>query len=255
MTNLFDLTGHVALVTGGNGGVGLAFAKGLVKSGAAVAIWGRNEAKNADALRQLQDLGGNAATFVCDVTDEPQVIQTFAETVAHFGKVDVCFANAGGSGKSGMLHKLSPNDWRATLDLNLNSVVNTYRPMIAHLLERKAPGKLIVTSSEAALLGTGYAAGYGTTKAAVMGLTRALAIELGRNNIQVNAVLPGFIETEMSVETSSAFQEAARRRSASGQIGTLEQMEGVAVFLASRHSDYLTGQGIVLDGGHSIHPM
>jgi NAD(P)-dependent dehydrogenase (short-subunit alcohol dehydrogenase family) len=154
-----------------------------------------------------------------------------------------------------MLHKSSTADWNAMLNLNLNSVVNTYKPMIAHLLERKAPGKLIVTSSEAAVLGMGYAAGYGTTKAAVLGLTRALAIELGRNNIQVNAILPGFVETEMSVETSSAFQEAAQRRSASGRVGTLEQMEGVAVFLASRHSDFMTGQGIVLDGGHSIHPM
>jgi NAD(P)-dependent dehydrogenase (short-subunit alcohol dehydrogenase family) len=253
--NLFDLTGQVALVTGGNAGIGLAFAKGLVKSGASVAIWGRNEQKNADALQQLHVLGGNAAAFVCDVTDEEQVLKTFDETVAHFGRVDSCFANAGGSGKAGMLHKQSTSDWNNILNLNLNSVVNTYKPMIAHLLERKASGKLIVTSSEAALLGMGYAAGYGTTKAAVMGLTRALAIELGRNNIQVNAVLPGFIETEMSVDTSSAFQEAARRRSATGQIGTLEQMEGVAVFLASRHSDYMTGQGLVLDGGHSIHPM
>lgn len=253
--NLFDLTGRVALVTGGNGGIGLAFAKGLVKAGAAVAVWGRNEVKNADALSQLRDLGGDAAAFVCDVTDESQVVDVFAETIAHFRQVDICFANAGGSGKPGMLHKQTTNDWKATLDLNLNSVVYTYRPMIAHLLERKAPGKLIVTSSEAALLGTGYAAGYGTTKAAVMGLTRALAIELGRNNIQVNAVLPGFIETEMSVETSAAFQEAARRRSATGQIGTLAQLEGVAVFLASRHSDYMTGQGLVLDGGHSIHPL
>lgn len=255
MTNLFDLTGQVAIVTGGNGGIGLAFAKGLVKAGAAVAIWGRNEPKNADALEQLRELSGNVAAFVCDVADASRVTETFAQTVAYFGKVDACFANAGGSGKAGMFHKTSTDDWDALLNLNLNSVVNTYKPMIAHLLERKVPGKLIVTSSEAALLGMGYAAGYGTTKAAVLGLTRALAIELGRNNIQVNAVLPGFIETDMSVETSSAFQEAARRRSASGQLGTLEQMEGVAVFLASRHSDYLTGQGLVLDGGHSIHPM
>jgi NAD(P)-dependent dehydrogenase (short-subunit alcohol dehydrogenase family) len=253
--NLFDLTGQVALVTGGNGGIGLAFARGLAKSGATVVVWGRNEQKNADALRQLRDLGGTVAAFICDVTDEQQVVKTFAETVAQVGKVDVCFANAGGSGKPGMLHKMDTADWNAVLNLNLNSVVNTYKPMIAHLLERKAPGKLIVTSSEAAVLGMGYAAGYGTTKAAVLGLTRALAIELGRNNIQVNAILPGFVETEMSVETSSAFQEAAQRRSASGRVGTLEQMEGVAVFLASRHSDFMTGQGIVLDGGHSIHPM
>lgn len=253
--NLFDLTGQVALVTGGNGGIGLAFAKGLLKSGATVIIWGRNKAKNADALDQLRPLSENVAAFVCDVTDEQQVVSTFAQTVAHVGKVDVCFANAGGSGSPGRLHEMSADEWKAVLDLNLTSVVNTYKPMIAHLLDRQAPGKLIVTSSEAALLGTGFTAGYGTTKAAVMGLTRALAIELGRNKIQVNAILPGFIETDMSTKTSSAFQQAARRRSASGLIGTLEQMEGVAVFLASKHSDYMTGQGIVLDGGHSIHPM
>lgn len=253
--NLFDLTGHVALVTGGNGGIGLAFAKGLAKAGAAVAIWGRNESKNADALDQLRGLSGQAAAFVCDLTHEQQVAENFARTVAHFGKVDSCFANAGGPGKPGMLHKISADDWQALMDLNVTSVVNTYKPMIAHLLARQAPGKLIATSSEAALLGTGYAAGYGTTKAAVMGLTRALAIELGRYNIQVNAVLPGFIETALSADTSPAFGEAARRRSASGRIGTLEQMEGVAVFLASSHSDYMTGQGLVLDGGHSIHPL
>jgi NAD(P)-dependent dehydrogenase (short-subunit alcohol dehydrogenase family) len=253
--NLFDLSGQVAIVTGGNSGVGLAFAKGLVKSGAKVAIWGRNAEKNAHAIQQLEDLGGDVASFICDVTDAKQAQKACLETIAHFGKIDICFANAGGSGKQGLFHKTLLEDWHSLIDLNLNSVVNTYQPVIAHLVGRKMGGKLIVTSSEAALIGTGYAAGYATTKAAVMGLTRALAIELGRNNIQVNAILPGFIETEMSVETPPAFQEAALRRSASGKIGTLEQMEGIAVFLASKHSDYITGQGIVMDGGHSIFPM
>jgi NAD(P)-dependent dehydrogenase (short-subunit alcohol dehydrogenase family) len=253
--NLFDLTGQVAMITGGNSGLGLAFAKGLIKSGAKVAIWGRNADKNAQALGVLQDLGGEATAFECDVTDPQSVQNAFEHTLAHFGKVDICFANVGGSGKQGMLHKTSLTDWKAVIDLNLNSVVNTYQPVIAHLIERKSGGKLIVTSSEAALLGTAYAVAYATTKAAVLGLTRALAIELGRNNIQVNAILPGFIETEMSLGTPSDFQEAARRRSASGKIGTLEQMEGIAVFLASKHSDYITGQGIVMDGGHSIFPM
>jgi NAD(P)-dependent dehydrogenase (short-subunit alcohol dehydrogenase family) len=254
--NIFDLSGQVAVVTGGNSGIGLAFAKGLVKSGAKVAIWGRNVEKNALALQQLEDLGGgDVASFICDVTNAKQAQKACSETIAHFGKIDICFANAGGSGKQGLFHKSSLEDWNSIINLNLNSVVNTYQPVIAHLVGRKMGGKLIVTSSEAALIGTGYAAGYATTKAAVMGLTRALAIELGRNNIQVNAILPGFIETEMSVETPSAFQEAALRRSASGKIGTLEQMEGIAVFLASKHSDFITGQGIVMDGGHSIFPM
>jgi NAD(P)-dependent dehydrogenase (short-subunit alcohol dehydrogenase family) len=253
--DLFNLEDKIAIVTGGNGGVGLAFAKGLVKAGAKVAIWGRNSDKNEGALHQLRALGGDVAAFICDVTDENQTIIAFNETVAHFGKVDICFANAGGSGKQGMLHKTSSAEWEAVINLNLNSVVNTYKPVISHLIERQAPGKLIVTSSAAAVMGTGYAVGYATTKAAVLGLTRALAIELGRNNIQVNAILPGFIETEMSIKTPPAFQEATKRRSANGKIGTLEQMEGVAVFLASKHSDFMTGQSIILDGGHTIHPM
>jgi len=127
--------------------------------------------------------------------------------------------------------------------------------VIAQLLERKAPGKLIVTSSVAGLVGTGYSAGYGTTKAAVLGLTRALAVELGSKRIQVNAILPGYIETEMTANAPAQFKEAMTRRNVSKKYGTLEQMEGVAVFLASSASDFMTGQNIVLDGGYTIHPM
>jgi NAD(P)-dependent dehydrogenase (short-subunit alcohol dehydrogenase family) len=253
--NLFDLTGKVCIVTGGNGGLGLAYAKGLLKAGAQVAIWGRNAEKNTKALQSVDSLGGKAASFIADLTDEAQTKTAFDATLAHFGKVDVCFANAGGAGKQGLFHKWSSEEWQQILDLNLNSVVHTYKLVIGHLIDREAPGKLIVTSSIAALMGTGYAAGYGTTKAAVMGLTRSLAIELGRNNIQVNAILPGFVETEMSVQTPPEFKEGVYRRAASGKMGTLDQLEGVAVFLASSHSDFMTGQGIVLDGGHSIFPM
>lgn len=252
---LFSLKGKVALVTGGNGGIGLAYARGLVKAGAKVAIWGRNTTKNATAVRELKDMGGEVAAFVCDVTDSQKVDTAFTETMTHFGQVDICFANAGGGGPQGMLHKIDNDAWQGVLDLNLNSVVYTYRKVVAQLLERKAPGKLIVTSSVAGLIGTGFAAGYSTTKAAVNGLTRALAVELGRNNIQVNAILPGYIETEMSVKTSDAFKAAVVRRNVSGKIGTLEDMEGIAIYLASNASNFMTGQSIVLDGGHMVHPM
>lgn len=252
---MFDLKGHVALVTGGNGGIGLAFAKGLLKAGAKVAIWGRNGSKNEAALAELKALGGEAAAFECDVTDAGSVATAFDETIERFGQIDSCFANAGGSGARGLLHELSAEDWSAVVDLNLTSVVNTYQPVIKQLIERGAPGKLVVTSSIAAHLGIGNGAGYSATKAAVSGLTRALAVELGRSNIQVNAVLPGFIETEMSLKTPQYFQDSARRRTASGVIGTLEDMEGIAVFLASKESNYITGQEIIIDGGQSIFPM
>ena len=251
----FNLKGKVALVTGGNGGIGLAYAKGLVKAGAKVAIWGRNTTKNANAVETLKAIGGEVKAFVCDITDAGQVDIAFAATMEHFGQVDICFANAGGGGPAGMLHSLSDEKWKHLLDLNLNSVVYTYRKVITQLLERKAPGKLIVTSSVAGLVGTGFSAGYGTTKAAVLGLTRALAVELGRNGIQVNAILPGFIETEMTADAPTQFKEAMTRRNVSRKYGTLEQMEGIAVFLASSASDFMTGQNIVMDGGYTIHPM
>lgn len=252
---MFDLSGHTSIVTGGNGGVGLAFCRGLVKCGASVAIWGRNAEKNANAVAVLKDLGGTAEAFVADVTKEDQIAAAFEATLARFGKVDSCFANAGGGGYRGFSHKTDRQAWLDTIDLNLMSVVQTWAPVTDHMMERGEGGRLIVTSSVAALMGTGGAAGYSTTKAAVLGLVQALAVELGRAGIRVNAVLPGFIETEMSLTTSQAFQDSARRRSAIGRIGKLEDMEGVAVFLASQHSDFMTGQGIVMDGGHTIFPM
>lgn len=252
---MFDLSGHVSIVTGGNGGLGLAYGRGLVKAGAKVAIWGRSEQKNAASVEELRALGGEVEAFGCDVTDETVIADAFAKTMERFGQVDSCFANAGGGGFRGMSHMTSREDWLGTIDLNLMSVVQTWKPVTEHMLARKAGGKLIVTSSVAALVGTGGAAGYSTTKAAVRGLVQALAIELGQADIQVNAILPGFIETEMSLQTSEAFQAAARRRSASGKIGKLEDMEGIAVFLASNHSDFMTGQSVIMDGGHTIHPM
>lgn len=252
---MFDLGGHVALITGGNGGIGLAFARGLVKSGASVAIWGRNEDKNKAALAELKSLGGEAQAYVCDVTDDKQVKEAFAATVDNFGKVDSCFANAGGAGARGFLHETDNATWNSAVDLNVNSVVNTYRPMIAHLMERKAPGKLVVTSSIAAIMGMPAAASYSATKAAVVGLTHALAVELGRNGITVNALLPGYVESDLTAATPQAFKDAALRRSCLGRVGTVDDMEGVAVFLASRHSDYMTGHALVMDGGHTIFPV
>jgi NAD(P)-dependent dehydrogenase (short-subunit alcohol dehydrogenase family) len=252
---IFDLNGHVALMTGGNGGLGLAMAKGLVKAGASVAIWGRNEAKNAAAVDVLTAMGGTAAAFACDVTNTGASARAFAATIERFGKIDSAFANAGGSGVRGPFHKLTDEDWRQSVDLNLSSVNATFRLAIAHWLEAKSPGKLIVTSSIAAMIGIPMATPYSATKAAVQGLIRGLAIEYARAGIQANAILPGFIETEMSLDTPQAFQDGAKRRAASGEIGKLEDMEGIAVYLASPQSRFMTGQCLVLDGGHTIFPL
>lgn len=251
---MFDLTDHVSIVTGGNGGLGLAYGRGLVKSGAKVAVWGRNPDKNTAAIEELRDLGGDVEAFQCDVTKEAEIAGAFEATLARFGHVDSCFANAGGAGFRGLSHQTSREDWLATVDLNLMSVVHTWAPVTEHMLARGQGGRLIATSSIAAVTGTATAAGYSTTKAAVRGLVQSLALELGRAGIRVNAILPAFIETEMSSQVT-AFREAAHRRTAIGRIGELEDMEGIAVFLASKHSDFLTGQSIIMDGGHTIHPL
>jgi len=252
---MFDLTDHVALVTGGNGGLGLAMARGLVKAGASVAIWGRNAAKNAAAVAELTAMGGNAVAFQCDVTDRASCAAAFVDTISHFGKIDSCFANAGGAGVRGPFHRLTEADWASTNALNVTSVITSFQLAITHWLERNAPGKLIVTSSIAGLMGIPQSSGYSLTKAAVQGLIRSLAIEYGRAGIQANAILPGFIETEMSLDTPQYFQDGCKRRAASGEIGQLEDMEGIAVYLASRESRFMTGQCVILDGGHTIFPL
>lgn len=251
---MFDLGGHTALITGGNGGIGQAFARGLLKCGASVAIWGRDEAKNQRALQELRQLSPNVSAFVCDVTDTGAVARAFAETQDTFGTIHSCFANAGGAGPQGSFLKISDEQWADGWALNVGSVINTYRPFVAALREQKMPGKLVVTSSVAATMGTGFAASYATTKAAVLGLTRALAVELGQAGITANALLPGYVESDLTASQDESFRAMALRRSAIGRLGTVEDMEGVAVFLASRHSDYMNGQGIIMDGGHTIFP-
>jgi NAD(P)-dependent dehydrogenase (short-subunit alcohol dehydrogenase family) len=254
-TKIFDLTGHVALVTGGNSGLGLSMAKGLAKAGANIAIWGRNAQKNAAACEQLQEIGCVAKAFECDVRDLEGCQAAFSRTLEQFERVDSCFANAGGSGVRGAFHTLSHADWQATIALNLMSVINTFQLAIQHWLQQEARGKLIVTSSIASQIGLPMSAGYSTTKASVEGLVRSLAIEYAARGIQANAILPGFIETEMSLNTPKHFQDGCKRRAASGTIGKLEDMEGVAVYLASQESNFMTGQSLILDGGHMIYPL
>lgn len=252
---MFELNNHVTIITGGNGGLGLAFGRGLAKAGAKVAIWGRNADKNASALNELRGLGAEAQAFAVDVTDSTAIQRAFEDTLGHFGQVNSCFANAGGPGPRGYLHQMPESDWNDAMDLNVTAVANTFKPVINHLLQTQSPGKLIVTSSAAALMGTGFSATYATSKAAVVGLARSLAVELGHNNIQVNALLPGYVETDFVVETPQVFKDATKRRSCLPRRAQSEDMEGVAVFLASRHSDFMTGHALVMDGGHTIHPL
>lgn len=253
---MFDLSGQVAVVTGGSAGLGLGMARGLAKAGADVAIWARDAARAQAACDELAALGpGKARAFSCDVTDPDAVDAAMAATLEQFGQVDSCFANAGGSGVRGPLLALGPDAWRKTMELNYHSVISTFRAAAGPMAARGTGGRLIATSSIAGLIGIPGGGGYSSSKAAVSGLVRALAIELAPAGITVNALLPGYIETEMSLDTPQAFRDACVRRAASGKLGTLEDMEGIAVFLASAQSRLMTGQSLVLDGGHTIFPM
>ena len=250
--NLFDLSGHTAVITGGNGGVGLSMARGLIKSGADVAIWGRNPDKNAKAVEELNTLGdGTAAAFTCDVVEDESIASAMAETLDRFGKVDSCFANAGvGGGRA--LPEMTAKAWDDTMAVNARGVALTYRYVSAHMIERGKGGKLLATSSGQSIMGVNRSSNYAASKAAVNGLTRGAAFELARYNITANAFLFGFYETDMTAAADPRFAEWMTKRIPLRRFGDHEGLEGLAVFFASPHSDYITGQCLPVDGGLCI---
>lgn len=250
----FDLSGHVALVTGGNGGIGLGMAEGLAQAGADVAVWGTNEAKNAEAVSRLEAHGTRVAAFRCDVGDEADVDAAFAATVETLGKVDSCFANAGVSTVPSRITDLSADEWRRVLRVNLDGVLFTLRAAARHLVERGAPGSLVVTSSLAAIEGPARNTPYAASKGGVGAVVRALAVELGRKGIRVNAVLPGWIQTAMTEPAFGwdKFRDEVLARVPAGRPGVPEDFAGIAVYLASPASAYHTGDSILVDGAYSL---
>lgn len=256
MTNLFDLTGHVAVITGGNSGIGLAFARGLVKSGADVAIWARNQDKNAAALEELAALGGgSAAAFPCDVRQEQDIAAAMTATLERFGRVDSCFANAGiGGGMA--LNEMTAEAWDNVMAVNARGPALTYRHVTGHMVDRAGRGdgggKLIATSSGQSIMGVNRSSNYAASKAAVNGLTRGAAFELARYGITANALLFGFYETDLTAQADPRFAEWMTKRIPLRRFGDHEGLEGLAVFFASPHSDYITGQCLPVDGGLCI---
>lgn len=248
------LEGHVALITGGNGGIGLGMAQGLVASGASVIIWGRNATKNADAVRHLESLGGRAQAFVCDVSDESQVVDTFAASVEVFGQVDSCFANAGVTGGGQSFVDLEMSQWREVMAVNLDGVFLTLREAARHLVARDAPGALVAVSSTSAIHGAQRNEAYGAAKTAVLGLVRALAVGLARHRIRVNALLPGWTETELTERgrENLKFLENTTYRTPLRRWGVPEDFEQVGSFLADPDLAFHTGDAMVVDGGYTI---
>lgn len=259
MSTHFDLTGHVALVTGGNGGIGLGMAEALAEHGASVAVWGTNPAKNDAAVEQLAGYGGDVHAVICDVGDEDAVVAAMAETVGEFGRVDSCFVNAGVGGRAPSFVGMSNDEWRRVQRVNLDGAFYTARAATRHMVERfdggdRAGGSIVFTSSGAAFSGQQRGQHYASSKAGIIAMSRGIAVEHARHGVRSNALVPGWIESEM---TESAFGwdkfvEHNMARLPMRRWGRPEDFGGVAVYLASSASSYHTGDVITIDGGYYI---
>lgn len=250
----FDLTGKVVLVTGGNSGIGLGFAEGCAEAGADIAIWGTNARKNAAAVEKLKAHGTKVAAFEVSVAEEAAVIDGFARTVATFGRVDSCFANAGIGGMAPSFMELGLDEWRRVMAVNLDGAFLTLREASRHMTARGGGGSLVVTASLAGIEGAARNEHYGATKGGVIAMMRAIASELGRDGIRCNAILPGWIETDMTegIFAVPRFKDKVLPRVPVRRWGNPRDFAGIAVYLASDASSFHTGDCLVLDGGYAI---
>jgi len=246
--NLFDLSGKVAIVTGGNGGIGLGMARGLAAAGAKVAIAGRDPAKNAAAARELGGLAIEA-----DVREEHACRELVAKTVAAFGRLDILVNNAGINIRK-QPEQYSAAEWREVIETNLTSAFLLSQAAYPQM-KKAGGGKIVNIGSMMSLFGASFVAPYAASKGGIVQLTRALACAWAKDNIQVNAVLPGWIDTDLTRrarEQVPGLHERVLARTPAGRWGEPADLAGIAVFLASRASDFLTGTAIPVDGGYSV---
>jgi NAD(P)-dependent dehydrogenase (short-subunit alcohol dehydrogenase family) len=250
---MFNLTGKTAIVTGGNGGIGLGFARGLAGAGANVAIWGRNADKNEAARAELAELT-DVLALQCDVGDEDEIIHAFAETVDRFGRVDSVFANAGIGARSTRFAEMTLGEWRGIFRVNMEGVFLTFRTAVQHMMEHQQGGSLVVTSSGSAFFGMPRGEHYAATKAGVNAVIRGLAVEYGKHGIRANAITPGWIDTDMTAPllANERFERGVLPRIPMKRWGRPEDFEGIAVYLASDASAWHTGDVINIDGGYAV---
>jgi NAD(P)-dependent dehydrogenase (short-subunit alcohol dehydrogenase family) len=254
----FDLSGKVALVTGGNGGIGLGMAEAMARAGADVCIWGTNAEKNAAAESTLAAHGTRILALSCDVGDPAAVAETFERTVAYFDRVDGCFANAGVHGAARSFLDITPEEWRRVMTVNLDGVFYTLQAAARHMAARAEAGdpggRLVAVSSLAAVSGAARAEHYAATKGAVTSMIYALAVEFARHGVTANSILPGWIETSMTdgIFANPKFEAAVKTRIPARRWGRPEDFAGVAVYLMSDASAYHTGQDIMIDGGYRV---
>lgn len=248
--DLFDLTDHVAIVTGGNRGIGLGMARGLAAAGAGVAIWSRNAERNAAAAAELQGIGADAVGVECDVSDAQSVGAALDATVDRFGKVDSLFANAGTTGAV-KFEEMTLEEWRLVIDINLTGVFLTSQAAAQQMIRQGSGGSMVFTASLAATFGIPQSPHYTASKGGVLQLARAEAVRLARYGIRVNVVSPGWVATEMTegVQAYKKANELAMARTPMRRWGTPDDFAGPAVFLASEASRFVTGAELQVDGG------
>ncbi|HEY4124577.1 MAG TPA: SDR family oxidoreductase [Rhizomicrobium sp.] len=253
----FDLTGKVALVTGGNGGIGLGMAEALAQSGADVVIWGTNEEKNTAAGKTLARYGKRVASRKVNVADEAEVVEGMEAAISVMGRVDCVVANAGIGGAS-PITEMTAELFRKVHAVNEEGVMFTFREAAKHMTERAkngdAGGSLVAVASTAGIEGAGRNSAYGASKGAVLSMMRALAVELARYGIRANSIAPGWIATDMTqrAQDNPTFNEKVIPRVPMRRWGKPEDFGGIAVYLASDASSYHTGDTFVIDGGYVV---
>ena len=254
----FDLSGKVALVTGGNGGIGLGMADAMAQAGADVVIWGTNEEKNAAAAAQLKAHGKRVAAHKVNVASEAEVVDALGAAVKAFGRVDTVIANAGIGFGSRSFSEMTIETWRKIHAVNEEGAFFTLREACKHMVERAgkgdAGGSLVGIASLAGLEGAARNEAYSATKGAVLAMMRSIAVEHARYGIRANSVAPGWIATDMTAgaQSSSAFAEKVIPRVPMRRWGTPEDFGGIAVYLASDASKYHTGDTFIIDGGYIV---
>ncbi|MDA0353033.1 MAG: glucose 1-dehydrogenase [Chloroflexi bacterium] len=248
---LFDLSGTVALVTGGNGGIGQGIADGLAEAGASVVIAARNEAKTAAAVAAIQSRGGAATGITCDVNVRADLEAAVARCESEYGRLDILVNNAGVA-RGGQAQSISEADWQLVIDTNLSSLL--WAAQVAYpLLKSGGRGKVINIASEYSLFGSGRGIAYPSSKGGVVQLTKSLAVGWAVDGIQVNAIVPGWITTDMTapVKDNQRFYEGIIYRTPAGRFGEPDELAGAGVFLASHAADFVTGVVLPVDGGYA----
>jgi 2-dehydro-3-deoxy-D-gluconate 5-dehydrogenase len=249
---LFELNGRVAVITGGNAGIGLGIAKGLAAAGAAIVIAGRRPEKNLEAARAIESLNVSAAALELDVSKEESCRAMIESTVKRFGRIDILVNNAGTTiRKQPEAYTLA--EWNRVIDTNLNGAFLCAQAGYPHM-KHGGGGKIINIGSMLSIFGASFAAAYAASKGGIVQMSKALACAWAKDNIQVNAILPGWIDTPLTQSARKevpGLNERVLARTPAGRWGEPQDLAGVAVFLASPASDFVTGAAIPVDGGYS----